>query len=219
MRALFLLAVAANIAFIAWAYYFSSPEGALDRNPLQRQVNPEKLKILSPTDLPAVPAAKPKPAPESAAPSCIEWGSFSIVEAARAEQAVVPLALGARLSQRRAEETAGWWVYLPSQGSRQGAQKKVAELKTLGVEEYFVMQEEGRLRWAISLGVFSSEEAARSRLDALRARGVRGAQVGERETQVTKVSFQVRPADPALQAKLKEMAQGFPGTELRDCPG
>ena len=74
------------------------------------------------------------------------------------------------------------------------------------------------MRWAISLGVFGSEAAANGRLEALRAKGVRNAQVGARDTQVTKVSFQVQNPDPATQARISELAQGFPGSELRGCP-
>jgi hypothetical protein len=128
-----------------------------------------------------------------------------------------PLALGARLSQRRSEEKAGWWVFIPPQPNRAAAQKKTAELKGIGIDDYFILQDEGGMRWAVSLGVFSSEDAAKARLEALRAKGVRSAQTGERETQVTKIWFQVRGADAALQAKLKGFAQALPGTELRDC--
>jgi hypothetical protein len=69
----------------------------------------------------------------------------------------------------------------------------------------------------VSLGVFSSEDAAKSRLDALRAKGVQGAQLGARELQVQKVWFQVRGAEPALRARLMAIAAGVEGTELRDC--
>ena len=76
------------------------------------------------------------------------------------------------------------------------------------------------MRWAVSLGVFSSEEAARNRLEALRAKGVRSAQTGARETQVTKVSFQVQDADAATRARLADIAQQFPGSDVHDCrPG
>ncbi|MGH9577492.1 MAG: SPOR domain-containing protein, partial [Terriglobales bacterium] len=109
-------------------------------------------------------------------------------------------------------------VFVPPQGNRAAALKKTAELKTLGIDDYFILQDEGRMRWAVSLGVFSSEEAARNRLEALRASGVRSAQAGERDTQVPKVWFQLRGADAGLQAKLRESAQHFPGTEVRECP-
>lgn len=217
MRILFLVLVAANLAFFAWSQYVSPLDASSDPRPLAQQLAPEKLKILSPADFAAAPAAKPRPGPEAPA-ACLEWGSFTLADAPRAEQALEPLALGARLAQRRGEETAQWWVFIPPQGGRAAALKKVAELKALKVEEYFVMQEEGRFRWAVSLGVFKTEEAAKSRLEALRAQGVRTAQAGERETQVQKVWFQVKDADAALQARLKEIAGGFAGSELRDCP-
>lgn len=161
------------------------------------------------------PAAAAKPAPEPLA--CVEWGSFGPQDAARAEQRLEALALGARLAQFRGDESAGWWVFIPPQPSRAAAQKKAAELKNLGVEDYFVVQDDGKLRWSLSLGVFRTEEAARARLEALRARGVRSAQVGRRETRVPKVWFQVRSVDAALQSRLQEMARDFEGATLHDC--
>lgn len=221
MRAIFLLLVAANLALFAWSRYYATPDSAADPEPARRQVNPENIRLLAGAELAGLPLLKPKPAAESpqgaAAGSCAEWGGFSVAEAPRAEQVLEPLALGARLSQRRSEEKAGWWVFIPPQGNRPAAQKKTAELKALGIDDYFILQEENNMRWAVSLGVFSSEEAAKTRLEALRAKGVRSAQTGERDTQVTKIWFQVRGADAALQAKLKGFAQSLPGTELRDC--
>jgi hypothetical protein len=70
----------------------------------------------------------------------------------------------------------------------------------------------------VSLGVFSSEDAARKHLEVLRAKGVRSAQSGERDTQVAKIWFPLRGADAAQQARLRESAQAFAGTEIRDCP-
>ena len=231
MRAIFLLLVAANLALFAWSHYYATPDGAADPEPPRRQVNPESIRLLAGPELAGLPLLKPQAVTEAAqsalaqappglataAGSCAEWGGFSVAESPRAEQALEPLALGARLSQRRSEEKAGWWVFIPPQGNRPAALKKTAELKLLGVDDYFVLQDEGSMRWAVSLGVFSSEEAARNRLEALRAKGVRSAQSGERDTQVAKIWFQVRGADAALQGKLKELAQRLPGTEIRDC--
>jgi SPOR domain len=223
MRTFFLLLVAANMAFFAWSQYYAAPDGASDSEPQRRQVNPERIRLLTGPDLAGLPPLKPKAAADAASPGpaagagCVEWGGFSVAEAPRAEQVLEPLALGARLSQRRSEEKAGWWVFIPPQGNRAAAMKKTAELKSLGVEDYYVLQEEGSMRWAVSLGVFSSEDAAKARLETLRAKGVRSAQTGERDTQVTKIWFQVRGADAALQGKLKGFSQGLPGTELRGC--
>ena len=65
--------------------------------------------------------------------------------------------------------------------------------------------------------MFSSEDAAKKRLDELRARGVRSAQTGERDTQVSKVWLQLR-GDASLNARLREIAKSFAGTEVHDCP-
>ena len=223
MRTLFLLLVALNLALYAWPRYYATPDSAADAEPLRREINPKGIRLLEGPELAGLPVLKPKPAEEAppsalaAAGNCLEWGGFSVAEAPRAAQALEPLALGARLSQRRSDEKAGWWVFIPPQPNRATALKKAAELKSLGIDDFFVLQDEGKLRWAVSLGVFSSEEAARNRLEALRVKGVRSAQTGERESQVVKISFQVRNPDAALQAKLKELSRASPGTEIRDC--
>jgi hypothetical protein len=226
MRTLFLLLLLANLGFFAWTRFLGGDGEQRDPRPLKQQVAADQVRILSARELgapiPAKPEAArgdaPKPAADAESRACVEWGSFTVTEAARAEKALEPLALGARLTQRRIEEVAGWWVYIAPQGNRQTAAKKALELKAIGIEDYFILLEEGRWRWAISLGVFKSEEAANSRLATLRAKGVRTALLGQRETQVQKVLFQVRGVDAAAAARLGELAQSFSGSELKDCP-
>jgi hypothetical protein len=215
MRALFLFLVLANLVFFAWARYFSPANASADPAPLARQIAPEKLKILPPGE---APATKRAPSALSAVASCLEWGSFSLADAPRAEQQLEPLALGAKLGQRLTEEKAAWWVLIPPQANRQGALKKAAELKSLGVTDYFVVQEEGEHRWALSLGVFRNEDAAQARLSALRQSGVRSAEIRPRETVVPKVWLQVRGMDSSLESRLKEIASRIEGSELKSCP-
>jgi hypothetical protein len=231
MRTLLLVLVLANLALFAWWRYMSPADAGLDRLPLARQIEPDKLKIVPPAELTRAPAKKAAPpaaapASQAAAPaqaaapgalSCLEWGSFTLADAPRMEKALEPLGLGERLAQRRTEETAGWWVFIPSQGSRQAALKKAAELKALGVEEFFVLAEDSQFRWALSLGVFRNEDAAQARLAALRNQGVRTARVGPRELVVPKVWLQVKSVDAATEARLKEIAGKIEGSELRGC--
>jgi hypothetical protein len=212
MRTLFLVLVLANVAFFAWSRYFAPLEAAAD-GAVVRRSEPERLKIVPPAELSAT-----KPVATAVATTgCLEWGSFTLTDYPRAEKALEPLALGGRLGQRRTEETAGWWVFIPQQGNRQRALNKAAELKALGVEDYFIVGEESDLRWALSLGVFRTEEAAQARLAALRGQGVRSAQVGSRETVVPKIWLQVKGVDPALESRLKEVARQIDGSELRTC--
>lgn len=222
MRVLFLFLLLANLAFFAW-YTLLAPENpGTDARPARAQIDPGKIRLLpaSPVAAPSAPKPKPEPSPASASAAtgtCIEWGSFTLADAPAAEKALQPLALGARLSQRRVEETAGWWVYMPPQGNRANAQKKSVELQGLGIEDWFIVADEGRWRWAVSLGVFRTEEAAKNRLEALRAKGVRTALLGERELQVPKIWLQARNAEAAQIARWREIAQAWPGAEMRAC--
>jgi len=228
VRLAFLLLLAANLAFFAWARFLAPPDPAVDRAPLARQLEPQKLRIVPQRELAQLPSAapapekpKPKPvaapAPEATPVACVEWGSFSPADASRAAQRLEPLALGARLAQYRGEEIASWWVHIPPQGNRAGALKKAAELKQLGVFDYFIVQDNGALRWSLSLGVFRSEDAAKAHLEALRDKGVRSAVIGRRETRVPKVWFQVREVDAPLQARLEAAARDFEGATLHPC--
>ena len=97
MRTLFLVLVFANVALFAWWRYGAAD--AADPAPLRRQLEPEKLKVLRPADLPPPSAATTeKAASAAAAVGCMEWGSFTLADTARAELALAPLALGARLA-------------------------------------------------------------------------------------------------------------------------
>jgi hypothetical protein len=228
MRLVFLLLVLANLGFFAWSRYFAPSDAGLDSTPLSRQIEPEKLRIVRPGEAakaplkpPASPvAAAPPPAPAPAAAalaSCLEWGSFTLVDAPKAEKVLEPLILNGRIVQRRTEELAGWWVFIPPRNGRQAALKKAAELKALGVTDYFVVSDEGPFRWALSLGVFRSQDAAQARLLTLNDLGVRSARIGPRETMVPKVWLQVRGSDPALEARLKEITRQVEGSELKPC--
>lgn len=226
MRTAFLLLVLANIGFFAW-WRYGAPSDAADAAPLARQIDPQKLKVVAPNDLPPLSPPKPVAGIKSESPpsptvalKCLEWGSFTIADASRAEKSLEALSLGPRLAQKRTEETAGWWVYIPAQkgaNQRQAALRKAAELRGLGVEDYFIVQEEGQHRWALSLGVFRTEEAARARLEVVRGQGVRTATVAARETVVPKVWLQVKGVDAGLEAKLKELTVQVESTELRPC--
>ncbi|HVC11730.1 MAG TPA: SPOR domain-containing protein [Burkholderiales bacterium] len=239
MRALFLLLLLANLAFFAWSRYLAPHPVGTDPRPLAQQIDPGALRILTPAALAAMAPSKPKPASAAAAGAptaapaapaattpatalaaplvCMEWGAVPPGDATRAAQALAPLGLGSRLSQRTASGAQSWWVFIPPQPSLQGAQRKAAELKALGVDDYFIVQDQGPERWAISLGVFRSEAAAQARLEALRAKKVHSAQAGPRASQGEQLWYVVSEVDPTLRARLQQIAQDFPGTELREC--
>ncbi len=212
MRILFFLLLLANVAFFAFSRLSAElfPGESLL---LLQQINPQAIRLITPEQVAKAAGAKREP-PKTVV-ACLEWGAFAGSDAGLVEEALAPLALGAKLSRRRTEEPAAWWVFMPPQGSRQAAMNKAAELRRLGVSDFFVLQDDPNFRFAISLGVFRTEDAARNYLDGLRAKGVRTAQIGTRDAQ--KVWFQVRDVGDAVAARLNELKQGFPGSEVTDC--
>jgi hypothetical protein len=205
MRTTFFLLLLANAVFFGYSR-FSDLLFPGESQLMQQQINPEAIKVIA--------SAQVK---REKTVACLEWGAFVAGEASRAEEALAPLALGSKLAQRRVGETASWWVFMPSQGSRAAAAIKTSELKRLGIEDYFVVQEDPKFRFAVSLGVFRTQEAASNRLEQLRAKGVRTAQIGARDTEIQKIWLQVRDVPEALAAKVNELRPGFPGSEVKDC--
>jgi hypothetical protein len=213
MRLLALLLLLANAGFFAWAQYapqMASPESHL----LDQQIKPESIRLLSPAEVLELSSGKTVKGVDA---SCREWGPFAAADLERAQALLQPVAASARISERRGDDGAGWWVFMPPQPTRQGAIQKVAELKQLGVDEYFVVQDDPKLRFAISLGIFRTEEAARTRLEELRARGVRSAQVGQRQTPMQRVYLQLQGVGDSLQPRLAELKQAFPSADLKEC--
>ena len=176
MRLFVLVLVLANLAFYAWWRHIAPQDETGEPARVARQI--------APASLPVVPLARVNANPAA----CREWGGFASADLARARQALQALAPGVPPSESLVEETAAWWVFIPPSGGRDIAQKKAAELKALGISDYFVVQEEGPARWAISLGIFRSEELARARLEALREKRVRTAQLGTRDTKDARIA-------------------------------
>jgi hypothetical protein len=180
-----------------------------------------------------VPASSPSPsssnlqlslnmaAPAAAKPGkliCLEWGDFSGPDLTRATAALSALQLADKLSQRQIERDIGYWVYIPPLSNKTEVDRKIAELKALGVREYFVVQTSGHWLNAISLGVFKTQEAAQHFLNSLRTRGVRTAQVGEQASKLKATIFMLNRVDAATEVKLTAMQEDFAGTELNNVP-
>lgn len=218
MKWLFYLLLLANVVFFAYMQLVTGDNG--EAALVRRQFNAEKIKLLNPKEALTIPVLKPavklENAPAAARPAaCMEWGVFSGTDLARAQDALDKLQLGESLSLRSSEETVGYWVYIPPLKTKKDAENKIAELKALGIGEYFLMQDNSPWRNAISLNVFKSEELARKYLEKLHEKGVKSAVIGERGHQVKRTLFLIRDAGDALATKLAELQRDFPGSELK----
>ena len=150
---------------------------------------------------------------------CLFWGEFSGSGLADARQRLAALDLGARLQTRSIEHASGYWVYMSPLKNQAEVQKKIGQLKNLGVNDYFVVQEAGEWQRAISLGVFRTERAAENYLANLRKQGVRTAKVGERNSKLRFTQFVISDVAPEIESKVRGFQKEFPDSELKmtDC--
>ena len=164
------------------------------------------------TSAAAVPAAPPSYA-------CTEVGNFLLADGRRFEAQVAALELGDRQSRRNVagQDISSYMVYIPPQGSKEGADRKAGELKQLGVTNYFIINEGSAQRWGISLGVFKSETSAQSQLASLNKQGVHSARVAPRYSASKQLAYQFRDLDAATRARLEKIKTQFPEQELRSC--
>lgn len=194
---------------------------------MKQQLNADKL-ILIPS-VESKPAVTPAAAPAaehtaaqatnaSAVAACTEIGIFDEADAKRFEAQLAGLSLGDRVTRRLSStESARHIVYIPPLGGKEAADRKAVELKRLGIEDFFVIQDSSPLQWGISLGIFKSEEAARNQLAILTQKGVRSARVGTHGPTTNKVAFQLRGLDAATQTKLQKIRESFPRQDVHDC--
>ncbi|MGC3963139.1 MAG: SPOR domain-containing protein [Rhodocyclaceae bacterium] len=74
-----------------------------------------------------------------------------------------------------------WWVNIPPQGGKEAAERRTDVLRRNGVQDFFVVQESGATQYAISLGLFRNEAAAKRQLEMLQSKGVTTARITTRE--------------------------------------
>lgn len=179
----------------------------------------------SSTTLPPIKSATPTPPPSTLAPSlkiatksCMEWGEFSGSDLERASKALAAIKLQDRMGSRTVEYASGFWVYVPPIASKAVLNKKINEIKGMGVDDYFVMREAGKWNNAISLGVFKTEEAAKKFLVLLKKKGVRSAKVGLRQHKLKFTVFTFKHVDAELSLRLNTLQKEFSSSELKTVP-
>ena len=226
MRALFLLLVLGNLVYFVYAYVVHESAG-VESQIARLQIAPEKIKLLkaagqAPAEKPRSPGKAILPLPPLSAmaipTACLEWGAFAGPAVSKAEAALAKLELPAAQVERAVTDADGYWVYMPPLKTKAEVDRKVGELKGLGVTEFFVVQEAGQWRNAVSLGIFRTDEAAQAFLAKLKERGVRSAVAERRENFLKQVAFYVREPSEATVIRLTALQQEFPGSELKAGP-
>ena len=198
-------------AYFSFSMNASQPAGIpLGQQPMQ----PEKLNILTPAQLEALPK---RPLAAESAPvqtACYEWGSFSAADFARARAALEKYSVDASARQTNAQEARRYWVYIPPRKNFQEALAKNDELHALGIQDTFVVQEP-QWRYAISFGIFKDETLASKLLQDLRARGVSLAVKGVRNQEKGQSGLFLKNVPADTVDEIGKLRPDFPGSELK----
>jgi hypothetical protein len=230
-----------NAALFAYGQGFLGNARTAEHEPerLKRQLNVAQLTVLTRAQAaaakdaatasagaavasaPAAPAAlSPVATPAPAAVlACVEAGPFSTPDARRFETRLAAFDLGGRQTRQavEAQDVSSWLVYIPPQGGKEGADRKAAELRGLGVTSFYLMQGESPLKYALSLGVFKTEAGAQALLAQLVKQGVRSARIAPRGPQNTHYVYRLRDIDAATRARVAAIAGRYDGAALTEC--
>lgn len=233
MKKLFVFALLANLGLFGWYQFGRKPEA---KNVASTELHASQIRVIAESEIPAskeepasieVPASAPMEQPASAPTPT----SPVVAETASKEVACFTLTnlndpdwnafrqnlRTAKITPLRpvAVETASkYWVYIPPQGSAELAQKKADQLKAFEVTDYFIIQDGSKWQNAISLGIFSSKEAAEKQLTSLQAQGVKSAIVRPREPISRVWSMNFRKLDEAKSTQLRTLAKSLAGASL-----
>ncbi len=219
----------ANCAYFAWSQGLLAPmglgpESASEPQRLAQQIRPEALRVAP--DAPAAPAASwpqpaapaaPDPSPtasQAAAPpsvACLQAGPFDSAQAQALRQALGAGGVPASAwSLEAITPPDRFIVYMGRYADADALEKKRAELRALRVDTAPITQ--AALAPGLSLGVFSTQEAANEHLAQLTRRGVRTARVVAEHREPNAARLRLPAAGEALRDQVQGMLAGRPLT-------
>ena len=210
LRATAYLLVFANLLLFAYGqHYFGQTDSAGESERLTAQVEPEKIRIVGK----GAPPKSNEPPPEL----CRAISGLPQESAQRLVEFLLGRDAQLKVSQRALLEPTSWWVFVPPQPSKPQAEKKAAELKKFGIDEFFVVQERGPNQFAISLGLFKSEEGANEYLGVLARKGVRSARIQVREAAGDKAIVEARGLPEKLNKAFADLPAEFAAATMAEC--
>ena len=207
LRTLFLLLLFANLLFFAWSRGYL---GRIDdgREPLRptQQLNAAKLRVL-------LSASGTQAA--AATPDCRAIGGLRSADGQKLLALVGKQLPDASTQLSRPKPPDIWDVVITAISGRGTADAKQAELKKLGVTDLRLVEDKAG-EFTLRLGSDARKADADARLQMLAKKGVKTAKVVQRSPP-DEVIVLVRGPVAAL-SRLPELARGFAGSSLLECP-
>jgi hypothetical protein len=216
VKALVVFLLLANGLAFAWWNGFLSQWVGDGREPerMQAQVAANKAKL--------VPLARLTPPPPAAVYTiCVDYPPAPELKATELEGLVRALvsvkASAVKVDKEQTTEGGNFLVFLGASPTLKEAQRKLFELKRVGVEDVALIGE-GELKWAVSLGVYGTEEAGKNRIQQLSRIGIPGAKMAPRSAVVNRTTLKVKVSDAELKAPLFALSTSHLGAEAKTCP-
>ena len=217
MRSLILMLLLGNIGLYAYfnrALYLPAPASQQ-----LVEIQPEKVVVLNPSQIAAltkkVVVVPPALILDQIVTTCYEWGVFTGANQTRAEQAIKALGLKFTVKPQSSSQAKRFWVYRQPLPNAEAAQAKVLELKALGVQDLFVVQEP-KWRFAISFGVFEDEQLATKLLNDLKAKGVKNVTKSIRNQGKDAASFKIVDLTESNLQAVEKLQPDFPEATLNE---
>ena len=202
---------------------------------VDHSIQPEKLKVLSEKELEAMSKKNAQPAVTATGSvvntaaqvsvqtaeqatqvptSCYKWGNFTKTNLPSAQVVLVRLGLQSVVNQEAAAQVdKRFWVYYPPLKSAALAQQKAAEIKALGINELFIVQD-SQWRNAISFGLFQDEQLATNLLNELQTKGVKSVTKALHNPGKSLTSLLIKAVSADAALELQKIKPEFVGTEL-----
>lgn len=239
---LVLLLLAANLGWFAWSQGWLralglAPQSVAEPQRLERQLRPDAMTLrplgsASASAVPAPPAAAdagvPAPAAQGAAPAdsasapssadaggtCLQAGVFDDRQVATVRKAAASLPAGSwRIDE--VQLPGRWMVYIGKLADAGAVASKRAELRELGID---TDRPGAALEPGLSLGRFSTEDAAQRGLDNLARKGVRTARVVQERRDAPGHVLRLPQASDSLRQQAAGALRGaLAGRELQRC--
>ena len=220
------------------------PAAEAEPQRLERQIRPEALQIVAGQTDAVQPQAAPEPAvddpapvesaPAGAAPaaapvapepaatasapkepvSCLQSGGLDERQADHLRRALAALPRG-QWQLDASQQSGRWMVYMGKFPDAEFLDRKRGELRAMNVE---FDRAGGNFEPGLSLGRFSSEEAAGRQLATLSRQGVRTARVVQERPELTTYTLRLPKATAGFKAEVLALAgKGLDGKSLRAC--
>jgi hypothetical protein len=220
MRVFVFLLILVNLLFLAWTQGYLGSSSNPDSQRVAQQLLADQIRVVARDEPPAESVntgTSTKAVENKTIRACILLSNLPIAEIIRFEGLLTEKWPAFKSERTKVTSSASYWVNIPPLTSKQEVDSKVAELKKLGISEFYVVQEDGPNNRAVSLGWFTSREAATASLEMLRTKGVKSARIAERNVKTLSASLEIHGPAAQAEALRQALANALPDSKPGAC--